>query len=428
MTYFNAIKFIKNAPNIAPKDTSAPDRVAMLFKALQNPQKRMKYMRITGSNGKTVCVKMLSAILCKAEISNGCLIMPLQPEIRENILINGTPLSIEETVKYVEQIVNATAHINKAYTSEDGHSPLFVPTAHEIILCMAVLAFASHGCTLAIIESDHTADDPSRFLPAPSWAIIAGRIPIKERNEIAKIRSYICRGLNEVVSAPQTPEGYKVISDSCSIAGCRLTLARHKIDIKHITLYGTVFTYRNNEYSLRLCGKFETNNACVAIEASNMLARYGYKISLKNIQDALSSLSIPCKLEIISFCPTIIADSTHNGVAINSVCDSLSEFKEATGTKLRLFVPDSELAEKYVIALTARGYTIDTLYLFGDEENLLEANANIPQPIFCKTLKKAAKLMLSDLSRDDMLIISGPSAIALKLRYELLAILGFSFS
>ena len=66
MTYHNAIKFIKNAPNVSPKEDSASERILALCNALGNPQKRIKYIRLAGSNGKTVCARMLISILGKA--------------------------------------------------------------------------------------------------------------------------------------------------------------------------------------------------------------------------------------------------------------------------------------------------------------------------------------------------------------------------
>ena len=62
MTHHNAIKFIKNAPNITPKDESAAERIHMLCAALGNPQKKIKYIRLAGSNGKTVCARMCAAV------------------------------------------------------------------------------------------------------------------------------------------------------------------------------------------------------------------------------------------------------------------------------------------------------------------------------------------------------------------------------
>ncbi len=425
MTYFNAIKFIKSAPNIAPHDASASERILKLCSALGDPQKKLKYVRLAGSNGKTVCARMIIEILNCAAIHNGCLSMPIHSEIRENIRIDGKPITMDETVTYVETIVAAVAKIN------EGSAPAshFRPTAHEILLCVALLAFSAHKCTLSIIESDHKGEDPSRFLPAPFAAVICGRIPSNERQEIIKIRSYICRGIRELISAPQNQEAYKIISDTCFSANCRLTLpVRNRYSVKALTLRGTAFIYKGNEYSLRLCGKFQTMNALVAIESAEMLSRCGYKIDTETVRRALARVVAPCKFEVLGVSPTIIADSTHTDIAIGAVCDSLADFKEMTGTHVRLCLPYGELIDKYVNALTSRGYTVDSISaLAAPEEDGYTVNTDL-RITQLKTLKQTAKAALKDLTRDEILLISGPSNFTINLRYELLAILGFSFS
>ena len=424
MTYHNAIKFIKSAPNITPKDSSASERILKLCEALGNPQRRIKYVRLAGSNGKTVCAAMLISILNKAGIKSGCLSMPIRSEIRENVLIDGKPISMDETVIYVEEICRAIAKINDVQSEDVPFFP-FKPTAHEILLCVSLLAFVAHQCAICIIESDHNGEDPSRFLNAPFSAIICGRIPSGEKREISKIRSYICRGIREIISAPQNQEAYKVISDTCASANCRLTLpARNKFKINSSNLRGTTFTYKDNDYSLRLCGKFETANALVAIESAEMLTRCGYKIDRTHIIDGLSCVSIPCKFEILSMYPTIIADSTHTDIAIGAVCDSLAEFKDITGTKITLCLPEGELIPKYVDTLEARGYKIEKISALAAPED--EERLEYSHPVsFFKTHKLTAKDVLSSLSTDSLLLISGPSNFTVKLRYELLGILGF---
>ena len=421
MTYFNAIKFIKNAPNVAPAQSSAAQRVSMLCAALGNPQRRLKFIRLAGSNGKTVCAEMLISILNKAGISNGCLAMPIQSEIRDNVKINGESISIKETVSYVEQICLAVSQINAEQT--DGI--VFRPTAHEILLCISLLAFTEHSCSICIIESDHNGEDNSRFVISPFAAIICGCIPSDEKNEISKIRSYIQRGVREIISAPQDSDAYKIISDTCAAVNCRLTIpARNNFKILSLNLGGTKFSYKGNEYSLRLCGKFETTNALVAIESSEMLSRCGYKINVDHIKEGLSSVLAPCKFEILSLSPTIIADSTHTSIAIAEVCNSLLEFKSITGTNIRLCLPEGDLIEEYIDILTARGYSIQKITALEDTTSEEKSEYSLPVSL-CRTVKATVKDMLSGLRGDDILLISGDSKFTTKLRYELLITLGF---
>ncbi|MBQ5634443.1 MAG: hypothetical protein IIV11_06115 [Clostridia bacterium] len=183
MTYHNAVKYVKNAPNLTPKNNVVSDRISALAAALGNPQRSIKYVRLAGSNGKTICARMMTSILNQAHISSGCFSMPIHEEIRDNIRINGEPISMDEAVEYISAVREAVAKINSEEDNIfEGH---FAPTAHEILLFAAILAFNAHKCSVCIIESDHTGEDPSRALAAsPFAAIICGIIPSNNKKEI----------------------------------------------------------------------------------------------------------------------------------------------------------------------------------------------------------------------------------------------------
>ncbi|MBE6549917.1 MAG: hypothetical protein E7670_05770 [Ruminococcaceae bacterium] len=432
MTYHNAIKYIKNSPKSA-KEAVRFERIRLLSKHLGDPQNRIKYIRLAGNNGKTLCGGMLTSVLKKADILTGYLAMPARDDIRTNIVIDTKPISMDETVRYLSEVITAINRINDerkaAAVSEDGvllpDPEPFVPTSAEILLSMALVAFRDKACKLCLIESDHEGDDPSLFMPSPFAAVICGAIPIGDKKDIARIRSYVTRGVQEVISAPQDQDAYRILSDTCASVNCRLTLAlKSAIGIKKLSLRETVFSYKNNEYSLNLCGKFQIVNATVVIETLDMLSRRGFDISKKAICDGLSNLVIPSKFEVLSVMPLIIADSTHTPVAIETVCDSMADFREITGNKIRLCLPKGELIELYVKALTDRGYDVlDIIALDTDGE---EYASDTPYTVtICKTVKATVKTALSGLTKDSILLVSGRHSFTEKIRYEVLQRLGF---
>ena len=429
MTYHNAIKYIKNSPNITPKDSSAKNRVAALLSALGNPQKKIKYVRLAGNNGKSVCAQMMTCILNEAGILSGSLTMPLLSELRENIKIGGQMISMDETVSFTEQVVKAVAEINSSSEQTDGESrKVFAPTAHEIMLCIALLAFEAHKCKIAFIESDQSTDDPSRFLPIPLSAIICGAIPSDNREEISKMQAYIQRGISDVVSVPQDADAFQIIQSTCHSANCRLTISvPKKASVSSLNLGGTKFSYKGNDYSLRICGRFQVTNAILAIEACNVLFRNGYKIEQDHVTKGLQKTALPSKFEILSVSPTIIIDSTYTPIAIDTVCDSMTELKEFIGNRVRLCLPFGELCEQYVKALTDRGYEIESIFALSlsDDDNYEYLNdLQIPINVF-ETPKQIAKKVLATLDKDTILLVSGKANISEKIRYEILSILGF---
>lgn len=439
MTYHNAIKYVRLAPCEHEHDDKF-EHIRTLCAELGDPQKRLSFIRLAGSNGKTLCGGMLTSILKRTDITVGYLAMPIREDLKQNILISCLPLSMEETVHYTKEVALAVARINERRHSDwqtacsekiDGESapPMpspFVPTSSELLLAMALLAFRDKNCKICLIECDHTSSDPSHFLPAPFAAIICGTIPNGDRHEIARIRSYICRGIQEIVSAPQDPDAHRILADTCASVNCRLTLPlKSALEILRLSLRATEFSYKGQTYTLNLCGRFQVFNALIALETIEMLGRRGYAIPHEAIIEGLSSLQIHSKFEVISSMPCIIADSTHTPIAIRTVCDSMTEFRASTGNHVRLCLPSGELPAQYLSALEERGYTVEHLVLLASEdEETPTIDCDIPITV-CKTPKQTAKQALAGLGKDGFLLISGHIRFTEKVRYEILSLLGF---
>ena len=439
MTYHNAVKYIRNAPE-EPESRNG-EVVQTLCRYFGDPQKKLKYLRLAGSNGKTVCAAMLTSVMKQANITMGCLTLPMREEVRDNIRIASLPLSIEETVDYASRVCRAVQEINRcrakapvknddAVESTDEPQtvilPPLVPSRSEILLIMALLAFRDANCRLCLIESDHNGTDPSKFLSAPFAAVICGTIPSDEKQEIQRIRSYIRRGVQEIVSAPQDRDAYQILSDTCAAVNCRLTVpSRSGLSVRRLTLRGTDFSYLGKDYSLSLCGRFQIFNALVVLETLEMLSRHGFPVGYDAVCRGLAGVRLPGKFEVLSVMPLIIADSTHTPVAIRTVCDSMADFREITGNKIRLFLPAGDLIGHYCRELSALGYEIMQITILC-EKGETPVTDGIGYPVkICTSRKEAIRQTLSALEKDTFLLISGTHAFTDSVRYDLLGALGF---
>ena len=422
MTYHNAQKYILNSPDEFENETMGAN-LRKLWAELGNPQRNLKYLRLAGSNGKTVCAEMLISAYKNSEYKTGCLTTTLRRDLRDNISINGSPISFENMAAFVEKIYKTVTEFNK-----DAHEgSLFVLTKQEILLTAALLAFREADCKLCIIESDHTHADPTVFLPPPFAVAICGTIPSDSKDEIQRIRSYICHGIQEIVSAPQDQNAYKVIFDACVSVSCRLTIpTRSELDIGRLTLSGSDFSYKGLDYHINLCGKFQITNAIFVLEIIDRLSQKGYALSQKQIYEGLKNTRIPSKFEILSVMPTIIADSTHSDIAIGTVCDSMSEFRDIIGEKIRLCLPSGPIVDRYIDVLTEQGYDIEQIIIaeyYSPSETAVDPS-NI-RTTRCKKIREAVSACLNGLCGDEILLISGPHSFTNEIRYELLTRLGF---
>ena len=412
MTYNNAQKYILNSPDYI--ETATPgENLRLIWNELGHPQKSLKYLQLTGSNGKSVTAEMLVSVYKNSDVNVGALTTTLRNDLRQNIIINGYPLSYVKMAEYVEAVYKIALKKNK-------QSSDFVLTKQEILLSAALLAFREAKCDLCLIESDHNHTDPTVFLPPPFAVAICGAIPSKNQSEIQRIRSYISHGIEEIISAPQDHEAYNVISSTCASVNCRLTIpAKSELEIKQISLKGSTFSYRGLEYKLSICGKFQISNAIFVIELINRLSLRGYSVSFEQIYNGLKNVKLPAKFEVLSIKPTIIADSTHSDVAISTVCESMSDFRGVIGNKINLCLPDSPIVEEYIKVLNEQGYTIEKIIVFG------ENNAHGIDCLCCRSISELVKSITSLIHGDDGLLISGPSSFTQEIRYELLQRLGY---
>ncbi len=408
MTYLNAKKYIFSAPeHVAVGKSELP----ILLDRLGAPQRRLKYLRLAGSNGKTVCAEMLRSVLLAADYSVGCLRLPLYQEPRENICIGEASVAMEEFSEYTAAIRELCVQNNISLTRQ------------ELILAIALLAFKSAQCNICILECGDEAE-PLGALPPPFGAVICGTIPSEDKAAIAKIRSYLQKGISELVAAPQDSAALKFLQDTCYGVGCRLTIPQKSAQsVQRLNFRGSEFTYKSQSYSLKLCGKFQIFNAILSLETVEMLARHGYKITPSNVRAGLSTLKIPAKFEVISLSPLIIVDSTHSPVAIETVCDSLADFKEGTAKSVLLCLPSGEIIDRYINALGARGYDISRVLTVGGADTDKDAHAVITES--CKNPRALVKRALAELDGDTVLLISGEYPFVAPIRYELLAALGF---
>lgn len=407
MTYHNATKFLLSSPDALPEATSG-NRLRRFFAILSDPQKKLTYFRVVGNSGKTVCAQMLASIFRHTDYTVGVLTMPICDDIRENIRIDHAPLSMEEMSELIGQVYSQIKEYNK--TAEQTNEELLVLTKYEILLCAAILAFSRHRCKLCVIESGNLPQDPTRFLPAPIAAAICGTIPSDDPQKVAQIRSYLCHGTREIVSAPQDQNAYHVISQSCAAINCRLTLpSRAELEVSKCSLGGSEFRYRGKDYKIALCGRFQITNAIVTLEIVNVLSRHGISLSDTAVAAGLQSLKLPCKLELLSISPTILADSTYSSESIDTVCASLAEFKDQIGSHVCLCLPDAELAERYKNALFTYGFSVKDVRLHDETA----------RP------RDTVSYLRAHTDKDSFWLISGHHPFTAKLRYELLQSMGF---
>src|SRR6202167_2881357 len=108
-----------------------------------NPQEKLRFIHVAGTNGKGSTCAMLEGIYRQAGLRTGLFTSPHLVSFRERIQIGRELISERDVVRLVEKFHSLLAKFPK-----DHH-----PTFFEVVTVMALDFFAEQGCDLVIWET-----------------------------------------------------------------------------------------------------------------------------------------------------------------------------------------------------------------------------------------------------------------------------------
>ena len=331
MTYINAVKRIAELPDELP---GGIERLRSLLAALGSPQKQLRFVHVTGDLGKNSCAEMMSSILLKSGYSVGSYSLLQTGELRDQIKIDGKPVPHAEFADCARIILSAASELfGEARISKS-----------DLMLLVSILCFEKVRCAAVILERTMSGND-SMLPDIPVISVIAS---VTDRNGDTSFKEIIHRGTHETITSIQHKNIYSEISDACAEVGCRLTLPIYAdLEVKKISLFKTVFTYRGNEYSLNAFSPCQLINAITALEAVQAMRRLGGNISDEAIAKGLSGAQLPLKCKAIAIDPTIIVATAEDESHVESLAASLAQVSDLIHGDIRVYLSPSakELAE-----------------------------------------------------------------------------------
>lgn len=359
MTYNNAMKFINAAGRTAGRPTL--ERMRLLCRYLGDPQRRLKFVHVAGTNGKGSVTTMLSTVLTAAGYRCGRYISPYILEFRERICIDGAMIPHDALADCTAQVAAAVRRMQEdvAIARAGGEPSLPIPAAmlsgdipdtpvqFEIITAIAFLHFKRQFCDIVVLECGLGGRfDATNVIDPPVCAVLTA-IGMDHTellgDTIEKITAEKCgiikRGTAEVVCCPQLPAAQRTITDACAAANCRLTQPnRADLHIDRTTLRGLHMTYRGQAYNLSLCAAYQAINAATVLETVGALRRAGLNLPEAGVVQALSRVSFPARFEVLSIAPMIVVDGAHNRPGIEALCSSLMALRSRVDGRLNLMI------------------------------------------------------------------------------------------
>lgn len=318
MEFSEAMNFI-NSFSKRGRSVTDLSRFEALMNKLGNPQDKLNFIHVAGTNGKGSCIRYCASVLTEAGYKTGEFTSPFIVDYTDRIKINGKNISYNEIGNFIEKIIPA------AYGNDDY-------SQFEITTALAFLYFEEQKCDVICLETGVGGLlDSTNIIKNPLVSVIMSvsfdhtAVLGHTLKEIAFQKAGIIKNSSpSVLSADNETETVEVVKKTADKMNSKLVIPQ-KSDIEIITsdIFGNSFKYKNSLYELSMGGKHQVFNAVSAIEALNVLKQNGFEISDERIKNGLRKASIPSRTEIISENPLIMLDGAHNPSGMSALSDML---------------------------------------------------------------------------------------------------------
>lgn len=385
-----------------------------LLGRLGNPQDDLKFIHISGTNGKGSVLAYLSTILSGGGYRTGRYISPTLFSYRERIQVDEQKIEKESLAHHVTAIAKA---IEEMKAENAGN-----PTAFEVETALAFLYFKEKDCDIVVLETGlGGALDATNIIKTTVMEVIA---PISMDHmeflgdtleKIAMQKAGIIKPHTAVVSASQEPDARKVLEHVCKENQCSM----YMVNPSQITdvIYDVEeqqFSYKNwKNVKITLAGSYQILNAALALEGVEELRRLGYSLTDEQVRNGLYRAVWRGRFTLLSKNPAVIIDGAHNPGAAKELKHSLDLYFKGKNLYYIFGVfQDKDYQE--VIRLTAPlAKHIITVQTPGNPralpaDQLKEAvQAVNPSVETAQTIQDAVKKSLQLAKKEDAIIIFG---------------------
>ena len=305
MTYAEAIQFLYGLQVFGARPGLETTR--RLAALAGNPQDKLRFIHVAGTNGKGSTCAMLESIYRAAGLRVGLFTSPHLVSFRERMQVNRQLIPADDIARLVSEI---QPHLKQF--PADQH-----PTMFEVVTVMALRYFAEHRCDLVIWETGLGGRLDATNIVTPLASVITN-IALDHQawlgDTLAKIAAekagIIKRGV-PVVTTERGDEALGVIEGVAKENNAPLT--RVESDPSSIPYPPS-----------SLPGEHQRMNAALAIVTGRVLRKI-IPVSDEQVAAGLAQVKWPGRLQIITR-PNgqrVLLDGAHNIAGVEALCDAL---------------------------------------------------------------------------------------------------------
>jgi dihydrofolate synthase/folylpolyglutamate synthase len=297
VTYHDAIEFLYSLRIFGAR--LGLENTFKLAALAGDPQKRLRFIHVAGTNGKGSTCAMLESIYRTAGLRVGLYTSPHLVSFGERIQINRRAITEREVV----EVLDGLLPLLKLFP-EQAH-----PTFFEVITIMALRYFEAQNCDLVIWETGLGGRLDATNIVTPLASVITSLAMDHEQwlggtiEKIAFEKAGIIKPSVPVITSATPGSGLEVLLRTAHEHGCPLTI----VDIK------TTMRPPLDEIRLPLSGEFQRLNAALALATVRQLNEQ-FAIPERTISEGLQWVYWPGRMQLIRSPSgqTLLLDGAHN--------------------------------------------------------------------------------------------------------------------
>lgn len=379
-----------------------------------HPHLSFKTIHVAGTNGKGSCSHTIASVLQETGYKVGLYTSPHLVDFRERIRVNGTPISEQYVIDFVEH--------ERAF-----FEPLH-PSFFELTTAMAFKFFADEKVDVAVIEVGLGGRLDCTNIITPDVSIITNisfdhvQFLGDTLAKIAGEKAGIIKPNIPVVIGETTPETKPVFISKAEEQNAPIIFAEEQDEVMgECILAKGGFDYQTKTFGLitaELGGLCQTKNTRTIIEALKQLIGKGYRITRQNVADGFASVckntGLMGRWQKLSDKPKVICDTGHNVGGIQYIVKQL-ELQEYDNLRIVMgMVNDKDIST--VLSMMPK----HAVYYF--------TQASVKRAMPCRdfkakaagyglegdaypTVRQAYEAALHDASQNDLVFVGGSSFI-----------------
>lgn len=297
------------------------ERISALLSKLGNPEDKLRFVHIAGTNGKGSVSANMACIFEEAGFKTGKFISPNLLRVNERISVNGTDISDVD----MNQILSEIEPYAKEVEKEQG----IAPTQFEIWCALAFVYFERQACDIVVLEVGLGGEfDATNVIKSNEIQIIT-RLGMDHTaylgttlSTVAAAKCGIIKASSKtkaLVTVAQDEEAMSVIREKCAKLDTELIVAS-PVPVSKDGVYEN-FSVDGVSFKTGIPGFHQIENASLAILAAKKLG-----ISVDIIKRGVLRAKNPARFEIIRENPYVIYDGGHNENGITALNFTLKRY------------------------------------------------------------------------------------------------------